>query len=81
MNIKRSIKAAQNQLGIEKLRKHQVKPINSILDGQDNKAFQPNMGGYSIFACCLNVTSDQGIRLDWYMAEEGNSGGWKVEDC
>ena len=47
----------------------------------DNKAFWPNMGGYSIFAYCLDVTSDQGVRLDWYMADEGNPGGWKVEDC
>ena len=46
----------------------------------DNKAFWPNMGGYSIFAYCLDVTSDQGVRLDWYMAEEGNANGWKVED-
>jgi len=47
----------------------------------DNKAFWPNMGGYSIFADCLDVTSDQGVRLDWYMEEEGRVGGWKVEDC
>ena len=47
----------------------------------DNKAFWPNMGGYSIFACCLDITSDRGVRLDWYMAEEGNPNGWKVEDC
>ena len=47
----------------------------------DNQAFWPNMGGYSIFAYCLDVTSDQGVRLDWYMADEGNAGGWKVEDC
>ena len=47
----------------------------------DNKAFWPNMGGYSIFAYCLDKTSDQGVRLDWYMAEEGDPGGWKVEDC
>ena len=46
----------------------------------DNKAFWPNMGGYSIFACCLDGT-DQGVRLDWYMVEEGNPGGWKVEKC
>jgi len=46
----------------------------------DNKAFWPNMGGYSIFGYCLDGT-DQGVRLDWYMAEEGNPGGWKVEDC
>ena len=47
----------------------------------DNKAFWPNMGGYSIFAYCLDKTSDQGVRLDWYMAEEGSVNGWKVEDC
>ena len=47
----------------------------------DNKAFWPNMGGYSIFAYCLDKTSDQGVWLDWCMAEEGNPGGWKVEDC
>ena len=47
----------------------------------DNKAFWSNMAGYSIFAYCLNKTSDQGVRLDWYMAEEGNANGWKVEDC
>ena len=38
------------------------------------------MGGYSIFACCLDGT-DQGVRLDWYMEEEGNPDGWKVENC
>ena len=47
----------------------------------DNKAFRPNMGGYSIFGYCLDTTTDQGVRLDWYMAEEGNAAGWKVEDC
>lgn len=46
----------------------------------NNKAFLSNMGGYSIFACCLDGT-DQGIRLDWHMAEERNVNGWKVQDC
>lgn len=46
----------------------------------DNKAFWPHAAGYSIFADCLDGT-DQGVRLEWYMAEEGNAGGWKVEDC
>jgi len=46
----------------------------------DNKAFWPNMGGYSIFADCLDGT-DQGVRLEWYMAEEGNKDGWKVQEC
>ena len=47
----------------------------------DNKAFRPSMGGYSIFAYCLDKTSDQGVRLDWYMVEEGNANGWRVESC
>lgn len=46
----------------------------------DNKAFWPHMFSKSIFACCLDGT-DQGVRLDWYMAGEGNPAGWKVEDC
>ena len=46
----------------------------------DNKAFWPNMGGYSIFGYCLDGT-DQGVRLDYYMAEERDINGWKVEDC
>ena len=47
----------------------------------DNKGFRPRMFSNSIFAYCLDKTSDQGVRLDWYMAEEGNADGWKVEDC
>ena len=47
----------------------------------DNKAFWSNMGGYSIFGYCLDITSDQGVRLDHYMAEERDPSGWKVEDC
>lgn len=47
----------------------------------DNKGFRPHMFSNSTFAYCLDKTSDQGVRLDWYMAEEGNADGWKVEDC
>ena len=47
----------------------------------DNKGYWPRMFSRSIFAYCLDVTSDQGVRLDWYMEEEGNPSGWKVEDC
>lgn len=46
----------------------------------DNKAFWPGMGGYSIFSNCLDGI-DHGVRLDWYMAEEGVADGWKVQDC
>ena len=46
----------------------------------DNKAFWSKLGGYSIFASCLDGT-DQRVRLDWYMADEGNKNGWKVQEC
>lgn len=53
----------------------------TYLVSSNNKGFYPRMFSNSIFAYCLDVTSDQGVRLDWYIAEEGNPGGWKVEDC
>lgn len=47
----------------------------------DNKAFIPNMGGYSIFGSALDGT-DYGVRLEQYMAEElGGKDGWKVDYC
>lgn len=47
----------------------------------NNKAFQPNMGGYSIFGSCLDGT-DQHIRLENFMREErGAQNGWVVEEC
>ena len=47
----------------------------------DNKGFRPNMFSRSVFAWCLDKNSDQGVRLDWYMADEGNANGWKVQEC
>ena len=47
----------------------------------DNKAFRPNRLGYSIFARCLDPASDQCLRLDRYMVEEGIPGGWQVQNC
>lgn len=53
----------------------------TYLVSSDNKAFQPNKGGYSIFGSCLDG-SDQGIRLEQYMKDEcGGKDGWVVEDC
>ena len=47
----------------------------------DNKAFMPNMGGYSIFASSLDGT-DIGVRLEQYLAAEGGGkDGWKVDYC
>ncbi len=46
-----------------------------------NKAFMPNMGGYSIFASALDG-SDPWVRIERYMAQEkGGPDGWKVEYC
>ena len=46
-----------------------------------NKAFMPNMGGYSIYASALDG-SDPLVRLEQYMAvEHGGENGWKIERC
>lgn len=46
-----------------------------------NKAFMPNMGGYSIFGSAIDG-SDNHVRLDGYMADEkGGKDGWKVQCC
>ena len=47
----------------------------------NNKAFQPNMGGYSIYASSLDG-SDPMVRLERYMRDEhGGENGWKIERC
>lgn len=47
----------------------------------DNKAFRPNMGGYSIYGSSLDGT-DPLVRLEAYMAaEKGGKGGWEIEKC
>lgn len=47
----------------------------------ENKAYQPNMGGYSIFGSSIDG-SDINIRLEAYMRDEkGGTDGWKVERC
>lgn len=47
----------------------------------DNKAYIPNMGGYSIYGSAIDG-SDPMARLEGYMAEEcGGRNGWKVDYC
>ena len=46
----------------------------------NNNGFWPGKFSRSIFAYCLDGT-DQGVRLDWYLLEEGNKDGWKVQNC
>jgi len=58
-------------------------PLESRTYGvsSDNKAFQPNMGGYSIYAASLDG-SDPCVRLEQYMASErGGKDGWQIERC
>lgn len=46
-----------------------------------NKAYQPDMGGYSIYAGSLDGGTPC-VRLERYMMEEqGGKDGWKVEYC
>ena len=46
-----------------------------------NKAYMPNMGGYSIYGSALDG-SDDGVRLEGYMREErGGEDGWFVDYC
>lgn len=47
----------------------------------DNKAYMPNMGGYSIYGSALDG-SDPMVRLERFMADEkGGADGWKIERC
>lgn len=47
----------------------------------NNKAFQSEMIGYSVFGSCLDGT-DPCARLDVYMSDEhGGKDGWKIERC
>lgn len=41
---------------------------------RDNKYFQSEMCGTSLYGFCLDGT-DQGVRLDWYF------GDWKIDYC
>ena len=47
MKLKGNVKSAMKQLKIETLRKHQIEPINSILDGQDTLVIAPTGSGKS----------------------------------
>lgn len=49
--------------------------------GSGEKAFRPNMGGYSIFASSLDG-SDCGVRIENCLrAERGGELGWNIEAC
>lgn len=47
----------------------------------NNKAYLPNMGGYSIYGSAIDG-SDPLVRLEGYMAaEKGGKDGWQVDYC
>lgn len=53
----------------------------SYVVSNENKAFLPNMGGYSIFGTSLDGL-DPCVRLDAYLeCERGGDNGWKVDYC
>lgn len=45
MKLNYDLKHVMQKLGIETLRKHQIKPIHSILDGQDTLIIAPTGSG------------------------------------
>lgn len=47
----------------------------------EEKAFNPNANGYSIYGNCMDG-NDLGIRLERYIRDEkGGANGWTVENC
>ena len=53
----------------------------SYIVSSDNKAFKPNMCGYSIWGTSIDKT-DCNVRLEAYMRDEkGGIDGWKVDYC
>lgn len=48
MKIKKTVKEAMKLLQIKKLRRNQIKPINSILDGHDTLVIAPTSYGKSL---------------------------------
>ena len=60
---------------------HYSLDARTYMVSSNNKAFQPNMGGYSIYGSAKDG-SDPLVRLEAYMAaEHGGKDGWKVDYC
>lgn len=65
----------------DSFKKEYTEESRTYLVSSANKAFQPNMGGYSIYASAVDG-SDPIVRLEQYMADErGGQEGWHVERC
>ena len=48
MKLRKSVKSAMKVLEIKELRRNQLKPINSILDGHDTVVVAPTSFGKSL---------------------------------
>lgn len=65
----------------DSFKQHYDLGARTYIVSSDNKAFQPNMGGYSIYGSA-DDGSDPMVRLERYMAaERGGEKGWKVDYC
>lgn len=65
----------------DSFKKHYSLASRTYTVSSDNKAYQPNKGGYSIIGTCADGT-DYIVRLEQYMAEEqGGADGWRVDYC
>lgn len=61
--------------------KDYTKESRTYIVSSDNKAFQPNKCGYSIYASCLDGT-DPCVRLEQYIdCEYGGKDGWHIDYC
>ena len=58
MKLRKCVKSAMNTLGIKKLRRNQLKPINAILDGHDTMVTAPTSFGKSLIYQIPAVVSD-----------------------
>ncbi len=68
MKTKQSIQEASTLLGITTLRKFQIKPINSILDGYDTMVIAPTSSGKSAIYQILAIVN--GIHGKWTLVIE-----------
>lgn len=60
---------------------HYTETSRTYIVSSDNKAFQSNAGGYSIYGTSKDL-KDANVRLEAYMRDErGGKDGWKVEKC
>lgn len=63
MKVRKSVKNAMQLLHIQKLRRNQLKPINSILDGRDTLLIAPTSFGKSLVYLIPAVVQSQSLTI------------------